>query len=177
MKRRTLLQKLENNQVKATLYVAKIDSLPGKVNNTYHGKGKMNKYFRFAVRDDQNEVLEFLVPEDFNLFAVRDDQNEVLEFLVPEDFNLSGLLLSLPGEQLELIFDVHMDEETPTYELVRFENLTQTLESINDEIKELMDAGDLWFYKKKEKSLSFNTQAFFNKKLLIIWQEVFEIKK
>lgn len=131
MKRRTLLQKLENNQVKATLYVAKIDSLPGKVNNTYHGKGKMNKYFRFAVRDDQNEVLEFLVPEDFNL---------------------SGLLLSLPGEQLELIFDVHMDEETPTYELVRFENLTQTLESINDEIKELMDAGDLWFYKKKKKA-------------------------
>ena len=91
----------------------------------------MNKYFRFAVRDDQNEVLEFLVPEDFNL---------------------SGLLLSLPGEQLELIFDVHMDEETPTYELVRFENLTQTLESINDEIKELMDAGDLWFYKKKKKA-------------------------
>lgn len=131
MKRRTLLQKLENNQVKATLYVAKIDSLPGKVNNTYHGKGKMNKYFRFAVRDDQNEVLEFLVPEDFNL---------------------SGLLLSLPGEQLELIFDVHMDEETPTYELVRFENLTQTVESINDEIKELMDAGDLWFYKKKKKA-------------------------
>lgn len=150
------IQKLQNNQIKVTVYVAKIDSLPGKVNNTYHGKGKMNKYFRFAVRDDQNEVLEFLVPEDFNL---------------------SGLLLSLPGEQLELIFDVHMDEETPTYELVRFENLTQTLESINDEIKELMDAGDLWFYKKKEKSLSFNTQAFFNKKLLIIWQEVFEIKK
>ena len=122
MKRRTLLQKLENNQVKATLYVAKIDSLPGKVNNTYHGKGKMNKYFRFAVRDDQNEVLEFLAPEDFNL---------------------SGLLLSLPGEQLELIFDVHMDEETPTYELVRFENLTQTLESINDELKALMNDGDL----------------------------------
>ena len=122
MKRKTQLKKLKNNQVKATLYLAKIDSLPGKVNNTYHGKGKMNKYFRFAVRDDQNEVLEFLVPEDFNL---------------------SGLLLSLPGEQLELIFDVHMDEETPTYELVRFENLTQTLESINDEIKELMDAGDL----------------------------------
>lgn len=123
MKRRTLLQKLENNQVKATLYVAKIDSLPGKVNNTYHGKGKMNKYFRFAVRNDQNEVLEFLVPEDFNL---------------------SGLLLSLPGEQLELIFDVHMDDvEQQTYELVRFENLTQTLENINDEIMELMDAGDL----------------------------------
>lgn len=122
MKRKMQIQKLQNNQIKVTVYVAKIDSLPGKVNNTYHGKGKMNKYFRFAVRDDQNEVLEFLVPEDFNL---------------------SGLLLSLPGEQLELIFDVHMDEETPTYELVRFENLTQTLESINDEIKELMDAGDL----------------------------------
>ena len=123
MKRRTLLQKLENNQVKATLYVAKIDSLPGKVNNTYHGKGKMNKYFRFAVRDDQNEVLEFLAPEDFNL---------------------SGLLLSLPGEKLVLNLEVHMDDvENPTYELVQFENLTQTLENINDEIMELMDAGDL----------------------------------
>ncbi len=123
MKRKTQLKKLKNNQVKATLYLAKIDSLPGKVNNTYHGKGKMNKYFRFAARDEQDKVLEFLVPEDFNL---------------------SGLLLSLPGEQLELIFDVHMDDvEQQTYELVRFENLTQTLENINDEIMELMDAGDL----------------------------------
>ena len=117
------IQKLQNNQIKVTVYVAKIDSLPGKVNNTYHGKGKMNKYFRFAVRDDQNEVLEFLAPEDFNL---------------------SGLLLSLPGEKLVLNLEVHMnDVENPTYELVQFENLTQTLENINDEIMELMDAGDL----------------------------------
>ena len=123
MKRKMQIQKLQNNQIKVTVYVAKIDSLPGKVNNTYHGKGKMSKYFRFAVRDDQNEVLEFLAPEDFNL---------------------SGLLLSLPGEKLVLNLEVHMDDvENPTYELVRFENLTQTLESINDEIKELMDAGDL----------------------------------
>lgn len=126
------IQKLQNNQIKVTVYVAKIDSLPGKVNNTYHGKGKMNKYFRFAVRDDQNEVLEFLAPEDFNL---------------------SGLLLSLPGEKLVLNLEVHMDDvENPTYELVQFENLTQTLENINDEIMELMDAGDLWFYKKKKKA-------------------------
>lgn len=123
MKRKMQIQKLQNNQIKVTVYVAKIDSLPGKVNNTYHGKGKMNKYFRFAVRDDQNEVLEFLAPEDFNL---------------------SGLLLSLPGEKLVLNLEVHMDDvENPTYELVQFENLTQTLENINDEIMELMDAGDL----------------------------------
>lgn len=122
MKRKTQLQKLENNQVKTTLYLTKIDSLPGKVNNTYHGKGKMTKYFRFAARDEQDKVMEFLVPENFDL---------------------SGLLLSLPGEQLELIFDVHMDdEENPTYELIQFENLTQTLENINDEIRELMDAGN-----------------------------------
>ena len=44
---------------------------------------------------------------------------------------------------MEFIFDVHNidDVENPVYELIRFENLSQTLESLNHEVTEMMEAG------------------------------------
>ena len=122
MKRKTQVQKLDDNKVKVTLFLEKIDSIPGKVNNTYQGKGKMSKFFQFAVRDEQDKVLTFVASEQANL---------------------SALLLSLSGEKLEFIFDMHNidDVENPVYELIRFENLSQTLESLNHEVTEMMEVG------------------------------------